>query len=58
MKYRAIRPFRFNKVVEVGEIVELNAIEADRFNSSIEYVEGSSFLDNKPHRKYNKGRKK
>ena len=58
MLYRASRPFRFNKVVEVGEIVELNDNEADRFAGSIESVESSNFVDSKPHRKYKKGRNK
>jgi hypothetical protein len=62
MKYKATRAFRIVKEVLAGELIELDATEAQRFAGSIETVEPAavvpSTVNSAPDKKYKKGRTK
>ena len=59
MIYKATRVFSIYKVLKIGELIELDETEAQRYAEMIEpAAQTGSFVDSMPDKKYKKGRNK
>lgn len=61
-KYKAKTSFNYYKLITVGDIIELDSIEYARMSHvvtpMVEYSEPVSTIEEKPNKKYTKGRRK